>query len=137
MVKCDRFLRPWSLIRRRNHEAEVCPGRSGCRHQKPPQRMSLKFLLQCWQRDRPQMRRGCCGSRTLPQKPEQGLRPNHPLVQPARVARFAERTIADGLSLLAPQLLESGISVEDSRLKSCAFAPPPPRLPVAAALTRH
>src|SRR6267378_3156440 len=100
-------------------------------------RTPLKFPLQGWRRGRPQMRRGCCGWQRLPQKPAQALRPNHPSVQPARVARFAERTIGDGLSLLESQLPELGISVEDSRLKSCAFAPPPPRLPVAAALTRH
>src|SRR6266478_197965 len=137
MAMYDRFLRPWSLVRRRNHEAEVCPCRSGCRHQKLPQRTPLKFPLQCWRRDPPQMQRGCCALQTLQQTPEQGLRPNHPSVRPARVVRFAERTIGDGLSLLESQLPELGISVEDSRLKSCAFAPPPPRLPVAAALTRH
>src|SRR5689334_7422792 len=99
--------------------------------------MPLKFPLQRWRRDPPQMRRGCCALQTLPQILAQALRPNHPLVPPARVARFAERTIGDGLSLPESQLPESGIPVGDSRLKSCVFAPPPPNLPVAAVLTRH
>src|SRR6266478_6441683 len=137
MATCDRFLLPWSSIRRRNHEAEVCPGRSDCRHQKQPQRTPLKFLLQRSRRGQPQMQRGCCALQTLLQILAQALRPSHPLVPPARVARFAERTICDGLSLPEPQLPESGISVGDSRLKSCAFAPPPPSLPVAAVLTRR
>src|SRR5204862_1480460 len=59
------------------------------------QRTPLKFPLQRWRRGQPKVQRGCCALRTLQQTPEQGLRPNHPSTRPARVARFAERTIGE------------------------------------------
>src|SRR5439155_22123606 len=72
-----------------------------------------------------------------PRKPAQESRPNRPSILPAQAARFVERTTGDGLSLLGPQLPESGIPLGDCQLRSHVFAPPPPGLPVAFALRRR